>query len=91
MNNNTDLINKYLQNELTEDERKGFEERLLSDTALKEEFLIQQQIIDAAIHQGIKLDFQKAMKQHSITRKIQQWSAIAAGITLICFLRIPEC
>ncbi len=86
MNNNTDLINKYLQNELTKEERKAFEERLLSETELKEELQIQQQIIDAAIHQGIKLDFQKAMKQHSITRKIQQWSAIAAGITLMCFL-----
>lgn len=86
MNNNTVLIHKYLQNELSADERKAFEERLLSDPELKEELSIQQLIISAAVHEGIKMEFQHALKKQTITKRIQVWSAIAAGITLLCFL-----
>ena len=60
MANNTDLIDKYLRNELTEDEKKQFERLLstssesLGDKDLASEVDLQKEIIIAIQARGLK-------------------------------------
>src|SRR6266540_4685735 len=78
MNNNTMQIDRYLQNEMSAEERFAFENQLAVDKSLQEEFTIQQQIIEAAVTAGLKTEFAKAIKKRIITRRFIKWGIIVA-------------
>jgi hypothetical protein len=78
MDNNSILIDRYLQNEMSADEKNTFEEKLASDKNLQEEFNIQKQIIKAAENAGLKNEFAKAIKKRIITKRLIGWGIIAA-------------
>ena len=78
MDNNSILIDRYLQNEMSADEKTAFEEKLASDKNLQEEFNIQKQIIKATQNAGLKNEFAKAIKKRIITKQLIHWGIIAA-------------
>ncbi|MGC4103532.1 hypothetical protein [Ferruginibacter sp.] len=89
MNNNTILIERYLQNEMTAVERTAFEQQLATDKNLQEEMRIQQQLHQAAMNAGIKTEFGKAISRKIWKGKLIKWGLIvgvaAAAIALYTF------
>ena len=85
MNNNSILIDRYLQNEMSAEERTAFENQLTTDKSLQEELQIQQQIIKAATTAGLKAEFGKAIRKRIITKRLLQWGIViiivAAAVT----------
>ncbi|WP_462252484.1 hypothetical protein [Ferruginibacter sp.] len=89
MDNNSILIDRYLQNEMSADEKITFEEKLVADKNLQEEFNIQKQVIKAAENAGLKNEFVKAIKKRILAKKIIRWGIIAAiGIAAFIFYAV---
>lgn len=76
MNNNTEYIARYLQNDITEEEKIAFERQLATDKELQQEFFIQQQIMKAASTAGLKGEFSKALGKKIFTKHLFQWGII---------------
>jgi len=85
MNNNSIQINSYLQNEMSAGERVAFEERLVTDRALREELDIQRQVIQAAVNAGLKISFAKAIRLKKIIQRCIAGS-IATAIIITAVL-----
>jgi hypothetical protein len=86
MNNNSILIDRYLQNEMSADEKTAFEKQLAVDKNLQEELTIQQQIIKAAETAGLKNEFAMAIRKRIIIRRLIRWGLIIAiGIAAFLF------
>jgi hypothetical protein len=89
MNNNSIIIDKYLQNEMAVEEKMAFEKRLETDHELKLEFEAQKQIISAIRNAGLKETFAKTINQKIIVKKYIQWGSLfiiaIAGIMLFLF------
>jgi hypothetical protein len=64
MNNNTEIIDAYLNNELSAADKVLFEKRIATDPELVKEIHIQKQIVNAVISSGLKLNLKKAIKQN---------------------------
>jgi len=88
MNNNSIIIDKYLQNEMTVEEKLAFEKRLEFDSELKTEFESQKQILTAIRNAGIKETFAKSINQKINVKKYIQWSSllIIAIASIMLFL-----
>ena len=54
MKNNTEKIGRYLQNEMSAEERTAFEKQLAGDRDLQQELVIQKQILAAVEKAGLK-------------------------------------
>ncbi|HMI77360.1 MAG TPA: hypothetical protein VK484_01135, partial [Ferruginibacter sp.] len=68
--NNTIQIDRYLQGEMSAGEKAAFEKQLSIDKELQEELHVQQQLIKAAMHAGLKHEFARAVKNRIITRRL---------------------
>lgn len=92
MNNDSILINNYLQHEMSDEERIAFEKRLETDKPFKHELQVQQQIINAVVNAGLKNEFAGAMKKRVIVRRMITWTvmAAAASVALILFLNLNQ-
>ncbi|MEO8770896.1 MAG: hypothetical protein ABI402_12440 [Ferruginibacter sp.] len=92
MNNDSILINNYLQHEMNDEERTAFEKRLVTDTALQNELRIQQQIINAIVNAGMKNEFASAMRKRIIVKRMITWTiaAVAATVAIILLLNINQ-
>ncbi|GAB2812011.1 anti-sigma factor family protein [Ferruginibacter profundus] len=86
MNNNSILIDRYLQNEMSAEERTAFENQLAADKALQQEVYLQQQIIKAATTAGLKGEFAKAIHKKIITRQLLQWGAVIGVVAIAAAL-----
>src|SRR5688572_33360656 len=73
MNNNSEQISRYLQNEMTAEERTAFEKQMTADKELQQEVFIQEQIITAAKTAGLKNTFAKAIKRKWINKRLTQF------------------
>ena len=78
MNNNSQLIDSYLQHEMSAGERAAFEQQLATDKELLQEFAIQQQIIKAAETAGLKNEFAKAIKKRLFNKRLLQAGIVIA-------------
>lgn len=105
MANNTDLIDRYLRNELTENEKKQFEgllsasDKSLEGKNLSDEMELQKEIIMAIQARGLKECLQKketemrakrAQRQRII--KISSWSftsSLVAAVLVLAFITAP--
>ncbi len=86
MNNNSVQINRYLQNEMSAEERTAFEGMLAIDESLRYELQAQRQVIRAVENAGLKHEFAKAINHRVVVRRMITWSAVAAvliGIILV--------
>jgi mono/diheme cytochrome c family protein len=81
MNAYTELIDKYLNNELSAEERRAFEEQLKTDPALKTEFDLQAQVIKGVQRMGLKKQVKTSFQKTKTTKTITK-AAIAIGITV---------
>jgi hypothetical protein len=81
MNNNSENISRYIQNEMSVGERAAFEKQLAADKDLQQEFSIQQQIIKAASTAGLKNEFTKAIKKKIFNQRLLQWGIVATILT----------
>ena len=85
--NNTEQIGRYLQNEMSAEEKKAFEKHLSSDKNLQQELAIQKQIIAAVEKAGLKNTFAKAIRRKFIGRQLVRWGIVAviiAGLVFLC-------
>ena len=73
MNNNTEKIGRYLQNEMSAEERIAFEKQLAADKGLKQELQIQEQITNAVKTAGLKNEFGKAIRTKFINKLLIQF------------------
>ena len=105
MANNTDLIDKYLRNELTEDEKNQFERLLstssesLGDKDLASEVDLQKEIIIAIQARGLKECLQQKEQQIRSQRlrtkriiKLSSWgisSSFVAAIVILAVILTP--
>ena len=78
MNHNSIIIDKYLQNELSETEKQEFESKLNTDSGLREELHIQQQLMKAAEKAGLKNEFAKAISKRILIKRLIRWTAVIA-------------
>lgn len=78
MDNNSQLIDSYLQNEMSVGERAAFEQQLATDKDLQQELAIQQQIIKAAETAGLKSEFAKAIKKRLFNKHLLQAGIVIA-------------
>jgi hypothetical protein len=65
MNNNSEQIGRYLQNEMNAEERAAFEKQLAYDKDLQQELFVQRQIIKAVETAGLKNAFVKAVRREN--------------------------
>ncbi len=86
MNNNSQQIDRYLQNEMSAEEKSNFENQLSGDKELKEELIVQQQIMQAVNDAGIKIEFAKAIQKRIITKRLVQAGIIIAITAIISTL-----
>ena len=78
MNNNSILIDRYLQNEMSAEEKQIFNNQLLTDKSLQEEFNIQRLITKAAETAGLKNEFAKQINKGIVARRFIRWGIIVA-------------
>lgn len=83
MNNNTILINSYLQNEMTAEERLSFEQKLETDKELQQELHIQQLIMTSITDAGIKAEFAAAARKIRLRRLVR-----TAAIIIVCIITV---
>jgi hypothetical protein len=76
MNDNSIEINRYLQHEMSEAEKAAFEDQLAKDNALQQELQVQRQIMNAAVHAGVKAEFAKAIRTKVILKRTLTWGTI---------------
>jgi hypothetical protein len=88
MNNNSVIINDYLQNRMSREERAVFEARLAADKELQYELEVQQQIIKAAEHAGLKMEFAKVIRRKIVLKKIITGTAIVVICTTFVLLYV---
>ena len=86
MNNNSEQIGRYLQNEMTAEEKTAFEKQLAADKELKQELFIQERIIDAAKTIGLKNAFGKAVKRKFISKRLIQFGVGAIILVAAAFV-----
>lgn len=84
-NNNTELISRYLQNEMSATEKISFEQQLAADPTLREEMAIQQQIVKAAEAAGLKNEFGKAIRRKIVNRRLLRWG-LPAVVLVTAFI-----
>lgn len=80
---NTERIDRYLLNEMEAEERKAFEKELNSDAALRNELENQKTILQGIEKAGIRGEFVKAVKQHTVKKKLTN-----TGIVIIVLAAI---
>ena len=85
MNNNTERIGRYLQNEMSAEETSAFEKQLAYDKELQEELAIQQQLVAAVKSVGLKNAFGKSIRTTFISRMLIRWGIVALVVTGLVF------
>ena len=88
MKNNTEKIGRYLQNEMSAEERTAFEKQLAGDRDLQQELVIQKQILAAVEKAGLKNSFGKAIRTKFISRMLIRWGIVVivgAGLAYYAF------
>jgi hypothetical protein len=88
MNNNSEQIGRYLQNEMNAEEKAAFEKQLTNDKDLQQELFIQKQIVKAVKTAGLKNTFRKNYSQkidQSTTDPIRNWGNYSC-CCCFCFL-----
>lgn len=85
MDNNSQLIHRYLDQEMSAEEIRDFEKRLATDQDLQKELMVQRQVMQAVINSGIKNEFSIAIKKRVFTRNLVRL-AIIAGVAAVAFL-----
>jgi hypothetical protein len=73
MNNNSEQIGRYLQNEMNAEEKAAFEKQLTTDNGLRRELFIQKQIVNAVKTAGLKNTFRKAVHRKLINQRLIQF------------------
>lgn len=77
------LIEKYLQNQLTNEEKSTFEKQLATDPKLQEEVKLQQEVLKGIERANLKLKAQKAYQQYKQFNNFTQWGLGGLGIVLV--------
>ena len=86
MNNNSEQIGRYLQNEMNAGERIAFERQLADDKDLQQELFIQKQIINAVKTAGLKNTFRKTIHRKLINQRLIQFGIAAIIIVAAAFV-----
>ena len=86
MNNNSEQIGRYLQNEMNADEKIAFEKQLATNKDLQQELFIQKQIIKAVETAGLKNAFGKAVWKKMIIRRLIQFGIAAVILVVAAFI-----
>ena len=85
MKNNTEKIGRYLQNEMSAEERNAFEKQLAGDKDLQQELEIQKQILAAVEKAGLKTSFGKAVRTKFISRMLIRWGIVLIVVAGIAY------
>jgi hypothetical protein len=83
MNQNTEQIEKFLSGELTVEETKAFEERLVLDAVLREELELQKEIIGGMERIALKEEIQTAFKKVRFYKMLK-----LGGIMGVCVIGV---
>ncbi|MEM8901787.1 MAG: hypothetical protein AAGC85_27005 [Bacteroidota bacterium] len=99
------LIDQYLADEMSEEERKAFEKRLASDEELKQQFDTQVELYDAIkelqvdnkrremlteIAEKRRQESLKEAKVKPLIQRVYPWAVAAAIITLLLLVFVPK-
>jgi hypothetical protein len=86
MNNYTELIDQYLNNELSAEERLDFEKELKTNEYLKKEFEVQKNIMEGLRRAGIRHEFSQAIRQHILMKGIAKIAGIVLAVSAVVVL-----
>jgi hypothetical protein len=78
-----ETIEKYLNNNLSPDERSVFEKKLQSDPELKKEVELQKELMQGIQRAGIKQSAQKGFKKYKFNRNLKNWGLGALAVAVI--------
>src|SRR6202007_1450791 len=73
----TELIDKYLNNELSLEEKTAFEEQLKTNPGLKKEYDLQVSVLKGIRRMGMKNEVKKSFKQTKLTKTILKTTIIS--------------
>lgn len=92
MENNQQLIDRYLQQEMSAGEKEAFEARLAADPELAGEFSVQQKLVQAITREGIRQEFAKAIRKQVLMRHLIRWGLAAVVVVagVLTFLAIKN-
>ena len=90
MNNNSILIDRYLQNEMSAAERTAFENQLITDNELQEELQLQQLITKAATTAGVKNEFAKAIRKKIIAQRLIKLGIAVVVVASVLFYALKN-
>ncbi len=88
MNKNTEIIDRYLQGQMSAEEKKNFEEALSKDETLRTEVGRQKNILEGVKRSGLKSSITKSFKQARFKNKLGKWvlgfsiAVLASGVFL---------
>lgn len=86
MNNNSEQIGRYLQNEMNAEEKAAFEKQLTTDNELRRELFIQKQIVNAVKTAGLKNTFRKTVHRKLINQRLIQFGIPAIILIAAAFV-----
>ena len=86
MNNNSEQIGRYLQNEMNAEEKAAFEKQLTNDKELEQQLIIQKEIIKAVKNAGLKNTFRKAIHRRLINQRLIQFGIAAIILVAAAFV-----
>lgn len=81
--NNSELIELYLQNKLSEKDKIAFEANLKNNKILQEQVLAQKQILETITKMGLREEIKSEVKKIKTQQKIKWASIIIAGIAAL--------
>lgn len=77
MANYTELIDKYLNNELSPEEKKAFEEQLQTNTELKAEYDLQLDVVKGVQRMGIKTQVQRSFRKAKMGKTMMRIAVVS--------------
>lgn len=83
---NTEIIERYLLNQMTAEEKAAFEKALLTDSDLKNELDTQQELMHAIEKTALTTELKQAIKVHALKKIIMQWSAAIIISAIVAFV-----
>jgi len=86
MNNNSEQIGRYLQNEMNVEEKAAFEKQLTNDKDLQQELFVQIQIVKAVKAAGLKNTFRKTIHRRLINQRLIQFGIAAIILVAAAFV-----
>src|SRR4051812_47520013 len=78
-----EIIEKYIQGQLTEADRIAFESKMNADPALKKEVELQQELMKGIERAGLKQSAKQSLKKYKFNKNLRNWGLTGLTIAIV--------